>query len=258
MEEEQLYRIRTKKGAHVNKKRNKDGTRSAIQFDEKNGLKGPVDLIEVDEDEIRKQFRDEMATNQRSIGRIIAEEAVVPAIQEAFYEITYRALQAGGDWISNWLTKKINEPQKSVENKNISNKKDNRSNVVKKSPSTDIEIDSKPSGEKVKSVVHTKEEVEQIVNNMQFAAMYIAAGIRELSNTVIKDTELTAEETIEMQNKLDELSSENVMRTIDFMLEDKNRDILDSVTLQMFEAFRNKDFIIDGKTVPINKYFQIE
>ena len=93
MEEEQLYRIRTKKGAHVNKKRNKDGTRSAIQFDEKNGLKGPVDLIEVDEDEIIKQIRDEMATNQCSIGRIIAEEAVVPAIQEALYEITYCALQ---------------------------------------------------------------------------------------------------------------------------------------------------------------------
>ena len=39
-----------------------------------------------------------------------------------------------------------------------------------------------------KRVEHTTEEVDQIVNNMKFAALYIAAGIRELSNTVVIDS----------------------------------------------------------------------
>ena len=38
------------------------------------------------------------------------------------------------------------------------------------------------------------------------------------------------------------------------MLDDKNRDMLDQATIQLFEAFRHKDFIVDGKAVPISRY----
>ena len=44
------------------------------------------------------------------------------------------------------------------------------------------------------------------------------------------------------------------MNTIEFMLDDKNRDMLDQATIQLFEAFRHKDFIVDGKAVPISRY----
>ena len=60
-----------------------------------------------------------------------------------------------------------------------------------------------------------------------------------------------------MQSKLKELSSEDVMNTISFMLEDKNRDMLDQATIQLFEAFRNKDFIVEGETVSISKYLSV-
>ena len=52
MADDKLYRIKTKEGAHVNEKIKEDGSKAAIQFDDKNGLKGPVDLVEVDESEI--------------------------------------------------------------------------------------------------------------------------------------------------------------------------------------------------------------
>ena len=57
-----------------------------------------------------------------------------------------------------------------------------------------------------------------------------------------------------MQEKLKELTSGQAMNTIKFMLEDRNRDALDQATIQLFEAFRHKDFIIDGEAVPISKY----
>ena len=67
-------------------------------------------------------------------------------------------------------------------------------------------------GTKIKSVVlaekkvqNTTDEVDQIVNNMKFAALYIKAGIRELSNTVVVDAD--SEKALEMQEKLNELTS---------------------------------------------------
>lgn len=46
--EEGYYKIRRKKGSHVNRKINSDGSKSAIQFfDGTNNLNGPVELIEV-------------------------------------------------------------------------------------------------------------------------------------------------------------------------------------------------------------------
>jgi hypothetical protein len=89
---------------------------------------------------------------------------------------------------------------------------------------------------------------------MKFAALYIAAGIRELSNTVVIDDGRDPKKVLAMQDKLKELSSGDVMKTIEFMLEDKNRDVLDQVTIRLFEAFKNKDFIVEGEAVPISRY----
>lgn len=47
MADDKLYRIIIKEGAHINEKQKADGSKAAIQFDDKNGLKGPVDLVEV-------------------------------------------------------------------------------------------------------------------------------------------------------------------------------------------------------------------
>ena len=58
-QEEKLVRIRVKEGAHENTKVNKDGYRSCLQFDENNGMQGPLDYREVDiEEEIEKYWKD--------------------------------------------------------------------------------------------------------------------------------------------------------------------------------------------------------
>ena len=50
--DEKLYRVVRKDGSHLNTKVNPDGTKSALQFtDDNNDLNGPVDLLEVDEEE---------------------------------------------------------------------------------------------------------------------------------------------------------------------------------------------------------------
>ena len=51
--DDKLYRVVRKDGSHLNTKVNPDGTKSALQFtDENNDLSGPIDLIEVDEEEL--------------------------------------------------------------------------------------------------------------------------------------------------------------------------------------------------------------
>ena len=59
---------------------------------------------------------------------------------------------------------------------------------------------------------------------------------------------------LETQNKLNELTADDAMKAINFMLEDQNRDMLDQATLQLFEAFRNMEFIVQGERVPISNY----
>lgn len=255
---EKLYRIKTKDGAHINEKVKEDGSRAAIQFDKENGLQGPVDLVEVDESEYTKEVVVEVERKERSFGEVILEDAVAPVIAEALTVLMERALDAGIDAI---FTKVIpatkakgSELIDKAKNSYIERRKNaqKQSAFVIKAP-TVIQSTLQKETSKQQPVYHSQEEVDQIINNMKFAALYIAAGIRELSNTVITESS-DPEKALEMETKFKELSSEQVMNTINFMLEDSNRDKLDAATLQLFEAFRNRNLIVNGETVPISKY----
>ena len=267
MAEDKLYRIKTKEGAHINGKLKEDGSRAAIQFDEENGLQGPVDLVEVDESEYTKEIYVEVERQKRSFGQAVLEDAVAPAIADALTIVLTRAMEAGIDAFGNWLSSKVipATKEKSVElidkacgvhetRKSKGIEKDKAAKDVKKKSNINIIQANKETD----TVVHTPEEVDQILNNMKFAALYIATGIRELSNTVVADDGSDPEKTIAMQDRLKKLSSGEVMKTIEFMLEDKNRDKLDQATIQLFEAFRNRDFIVEGETVPISRYLSVE
>lgn len=259
---ERLYRVKTKDGAHINEKLKEDGSRAAIQFDQENGLQGPVDLVEVGEEEYTKKVFIEVERKERSLKEMIIEDAVAPAVAEILTVLMERAIDAGVDVL---FTKVI--PATKVKGgelidkvKNSYVEKGNKKNIKKQSTSIAKEktaIKSTVQEETIEqqSVYHSQEEVDQIINNMKFAALYIAAGIRELSNTVILDS-AESEKTLEMETKLKELPSKQVMNTIDFMLEESNRDKLDQATLQLFEAFRNRNFIVNGEVVPIDKYLR--
>lgn len=263
-EGERLYRVKTKDGAHINEKLKEDGSRAAIQFDQENGLQGPVDLVEVDEEEYTKKVFIEVESKERSLREMIIEDAVAPAVAEILTVLMERAIDAGVDAL---FTKVIpatkakgGEFIDKVKNSYV--EKGNKKNIKKQSTSITKEknaIKSTVQKETIQqqSVYHSQEEVDQIISNMKFAALYIAAGIRELSNTIILDS-AEAEKALEMEAKFKELSSKQVMNTIDFMLEESNRDKLDQATLQLFEAFRNRNFIVNGEVVPIDKYLKVD
>ena len=265
MSSEKLYRVKTKEGAHINEKQKEDGSRAAIQFDDENGLQGPVDLIEVDESEYTREVYVEVERQERSFGQVVLEDAVAPAVADALTIILTRAVEVGIDAFGTWMSQTVipAAKEKSAEiydkaresraaRKAKRSEAKRRTNRIKAVPQDVIISAEQEQGKE--TVVHTPEEINQIVNNMKFAALYIAAGIRELSNTVISDDGTDPEKTLAMQEKLNELSTGDVMKTIEFMLEDSNRDMLDQATIQLFDAFRHKAFIVNGERVPISRF----
>ena len=107
MSDERLYRIKTKDGAHVNEKLKEDGSRAAIQFDEDNGLQGPVDLVEVDESEYTREVYVEVERKERSFGQVMLEDAVAPALADALSIMLTRAVESGIDAFGSWMSQKV-------------------------------------------------------------------------------------------------------------------------------------------------------
>ena len=264
MADEKLYRVKAKEGAHINEKLKNDGSRAAIQFDKENGLQGPVDLVEVDESEYTREVYVEVERQERSFGQVILEDAVAPAVADALTVLLVRAAEAGINAFGNWMSQKVIPAARAKGEELIDRafeSRDARKKVQRAEKSTApaavkqaTYVSPAVTREERGTVVHTQAEVDQIVNNMKFAALYIVAGIRELSNTVIADDGTDPEKRIAMEAKLRELSSGDVMNTIELMLGDGNRDMLDQATIQLFEAFRHKDFIVEGEAVPISRY----
>lgn len=266
---EKLYKVKTKEGTHISEKVNDDGSRAALQFDEENGLQGPVDLIEVDEDEYTQTVYVEVERKERTLGEQIIEDVIAPAIADSFAEIAGRAIDAGISALEDVMTQKVIPAVKrkgtelidkvkhvQTEKKNI---KTHESSALATKQTTRLSAQKiAEQDEEQEKIVHTVDEVNQIANNMRIAAMYIAAGIRELSNTVIAEDGSSPEQRLQMQKKLDELSAEQFTDAINYMLEDRNREALDQATLQMFEAFRERKLIVNGEAIPISKYIGAE
>lgn len=82
--DDKLYKVVRKDGSHLNTKVNPDGTKSALQFtDDNNDLNGPVDLIEVDEEELIRTEYIQVPQNKRSLGELLVDEVFVPVIRDA-------------------------------------------------------------------------------------------------------------------------------------------------------------------------------
>ena len=252
MSDERLYRLRSKDGSHFNEKTNEEGWNSAIQFDEENNLQGPLEYQVVDESEYTQVV--EVERKQRTFGEVMIEDVVAPALAEAATYLFERAIDAGAEAMKTKVIPAVKTKSAELIDKaktaHAERKAVKTSTVVTKKTSKIKAIEILEKEEK--KVEHTTKDVDQIVNNMKFAALYIAAGIRELSNTVVVDSD--PEKALEWQEKLKELTSEQAIGAINFMLEDKNREMLDQATLQLFEAFREEQLIIEGERVPINNY----
>ena len=101
--DEKLYRVVRKDGSHLNTKVNPDGTKSALQFtDDNNDLSGPVDLIEVDEEELVRTEYVQVPQEERSLGERLVDEVVIPVIRDA----TTQLLEYGTEKAEMWIEEK--------------------------------------------------------------------------------------------------------------------------------------------------------
>lgn len=102
--DEKLYRVVRKDGSHLNAKVNPDGTKSALQFtNDNNDLNGPVDLLEVDEEELIRTEYISVPQAERSLGERLIDEVVVPVIRDA----TTQLLEYGTEKAEIWIEEKV-------------------------------------------------------------------------------------------------------------------------------------------------------
>ena len=267
IEEEKLYRVYRKKDNHISRKINENGMMTAIQFsDDENALNGPVLIKPVEEEELVSPVYTDL-NEARSFKQIIIEDVITPSLQYALE----CALEIGFEYLSHWAEdvaipkakKKSKELWKEAKiimsgvKDGLAGKEIKASQLLKECERLDLSVEVLETSveySECEKVLRSPEEVMQMIDAMKNSANIIAAGIRMLSNTVIAYDGSNPECRIEMQRNLEVLSSEVIMKQIDLLLEEKNHDLLDEVSMRMLTAFKEGNFIVNGEAVPISNY----
>lgn len=265
--DEKLYRVVRKDGSHLNTKVNPDGTKSALQFtDDNNDLNGPVDLLEVDEEELIRTEYISVPQAERSLGERLIDEVVVPVIRDA----TTQLLEYGTEKAEIWIEEKVVPVAKSKvkagwENLKlfISAIKDfdkpiKATQIVTEQKNTfkasEIEVDNKVENQEEKKYALSPEEVELLLDTARRSALMIAASLSILNNSVVMDDGTDPERIAMIQRGIEQLSSKDITTQIDLLLEDKNSGLIDDASISMLRAFREGMFIGNGTPIPVSRY----
>lgn len=265
--DDKLYKVVRKDGSHLNTKVNPDGTKSALQFtDDNNDLNGPVNLLEVDEEELIRTEYISVPQAERSLGERLIDEVVIPVIRDA----TTQLLEYGTEKAEMWIEEKVVPVAKSKvkagwENLKlfISAIKDfdkpiKATQIVTEQKNTfkarEVEVVNTVEDQEEKKYALSPEEVELLLDTARRSALMIAASLSILNTSVVMD-DGTDPERIEMiQRGIEQLSSKDITTQIDLLLEDKNSGLLDDASIFMLRAFREGMFIGNGTPIPVNRY----
>ena len=246
---------------------NPDGTKSALQFtDDNNDLNGPVDLLEVDEEELIRTEYISVPQAERSLGERLIDEVVIPVIRDA----TTQLLEYGTEKAEIWIEEKVVPVAKSKvkagwENLKlfISAIKDfdkpiKATQIVTEQKNTfkasEVEVVNTVGDQEEKKYALSPEEVELLLDTARRSALMIAASLSILNNSVVMD-DGTDPDRIEMiQRGIEQLSSRDITTQIDLLLEDKNSGLLDEASIFMLRAFREGMFIGNGTPIPVSRY----
>ena len=265
--DEKLYRVVRKDGSHLNTKVNPDGTKSALQFtNDNNDLNGPVDLLEVDEEELIRTEYISVPQAERSLGERLIDEVVVPVIRDA----TTQLLEYGTEKAEIWIEEKVVPVAKSKvkagwENLKlfISAIKDfdkpiKATQIVTEYKNTfkasEIEVVNKAENQEEKKYALSPEEVELLLDTARRSALMIAASLSILNNSVVMDDGTDPERIAMIQKGIEQLSSKDFTTQIDLLLEDKNSGLIDDASISMLRAFREGMFIGNGTPIPVSRY----
>lgn len=246
---------------------NPDGTKSALQFtNDNNDLNGPVDLLEVDEEELIRTEYISVPQAERSLGERLIDEVVVPVIRDA----TTQLLEYGTEKAEIWIEEKVVPMAKSKvkagwENLKlfISAIKDfdkpiKATQIVTEQKNTfkasEIEVVNKVENQEEKKYALSPEEVELLLDTARRSALMIAASLSILNNSVVMDDGTDPERIAMIQKGIEQLSSKDITTQIDLLLEDKNSGLIDDASISMLRAFREGMFIGNGTPVPVSRY----
>lgn len=267
--DDKLYKVVRKDGSHLNTKVNPDGTKSALQFtDDNNDLNGPVDLIEVDEEELIRTEYIQVLQNKRSLGELLVDEVVVPVIRDA----TTQLLEYGTAKAEIWIEEKVVPVAKTKvkagwENLKLfistikdSDKPIKATQIIAEqksaSNSSEIEVVNKVEcGNKdEKKYVLSPGEVEILLDTARGSALMIAASLSILNNSVVMDDGTDPDRVAVIQRGSEQLSSKDITTQIDLLLDDKNSGLIDESSITMLRAFRDGMFIGNGTPIPVSRY----
>lgn len=267
--DDKLYKVVRKDGSHLNTKVNPDGTKSALQFtDDNNDLNGPVDLIEVDEEELIRTEYIQVPQNKRSLGELLVDEVFVPVIRDA----TTQLLEYGTAKAETWIEEKVVPVAKTKvkagwENLKLfistikdSDKPIKATQIIAEqksaSNSSEIEVVNKVEcGNKdEKKYVLSPGEVEILLDTARRSALMIAASLSILNNSVVMDDGTDPDRVAMIQRGIEQLSSKDITTQIDLLLDDKNSGLIDESSINMLRAFRDGMFIGNGTPIPVSRY----
>ena len=246
---------------------NPDGTKSALKFtNDNNDLNGPVDLLEVDEEELIRTEYISVPQAERSLGERLIDEVVVPVIRDA----TTQLLEYGTEKAEIWIEEKVVPVAKSKvkagwENLKlfISAIKDfdkpiKATQIVTEYKNTfkasEIEVVNKAENQEEKKYALSPEEVELLLDTARRSALMIAASLSILNNSVVMDDGTDLERIAMIQRGIEQLSSKDITTQIDLLLEDKNSGLIDDASISMLRAFREGMFIGNGTPIPVSRY----
>ena len=269
--DDKLYRVVRKDGSHLNTKVNPDGTKSALQFtDENNDLSGPIDLIEVDEEELVRTEYIQVPQEERSLGERLVDEVVIPVIRDA----TTQLLEYGTEKAEMWIEEKVVPAAKAKmkagwENLKLfisaikdSDKPIKATQIIAEQKNTskasEIEVVNKVENQEEKKYALSPEEVELLLDTARRSALMIAASLSILNNSVVMDDGTDPERIAMIQRGIEQLSSKDITTQIDLLLEDKNSGLIDDASISMLRAFREGMFIGNGTPIPISRYTEKE
>ena len=265
--DDKLYRVVRKDGSHLNTKVNPDGTKSALQFTDKNNdLSGPVDLIEVDEEELVRTEYVQVPQEERSLGERLVDEVVIPMIRDA----TTQLLEYGTEKAEMWIEEKAVPVAKAKmkarwENLKLfisaikdSDKPIKATQIIAEQKNTskasEIEVVNKVENQEEKKYALSPEEVELLLDTARRSALMIAASLSILNNSVVMDDGTDPERIAMIQTGIEQLSSKDITTQIDLLLEDKNSGLIDDASISMLRAFREGMFIGNGTPIPVSRY----
>ena len=214
----------------------------------------------------------ELLEDKRTLGEAIWQDVIAPASREAINGI----LQKGYRYFEKWMEEDA-IPAAKVKSKQIfqnagevfsgirasirgeepkivaiMNEKEKQEDIDLSNSSVQKMDDDSEKGK----IVISQEEAEMLIALIKQEAERLVVHINLLRNAVVFDPSLGKEEKNKLQNKLEALTTSEIVGRIDLLLENKNRGLLDTMSLQTLKAFRQGKFLIDGQEVPISNYIE--